>query len=400
MFYVTRQSPYSTSDTIIPFEIDQFNTDDLAMNLTTGVFTAPENGIYQFWISGVAWTGQVEPLWIFLRLGRNNVGVAFGSNKTDYTPFALHSMLKLERGEEIDLYLKYTTCYATGYDYGTHFTGTLLVPMQTIVPQPSTAHFYVQRNSSFFTVGAIPFELARLNEGNAMDIRTGVFTAPIDGIYHFSLSGIKDASNQSTWIKLRLNGEMIGSAYALENLSSSYYLQSILPLERGDRVNLFLEKGTLYDDVSHWTHFIGSCFNTKISADYITPPQVYFYAQLNSSYSTLWSRVPFELARLNEGSAMNLTTGIFTAPYHGTYRFSLFGVKDDSYDYLKISLRKNGIPVGISDAFAPGWPFSPFSLLSVLHLKKGDEIDLYLLKGTIFDLEDYHVTHFIGYLLQ
>jgi hypothetical protein len=51
-------------------------------------------------------------------------------------------------------------------------------------------HFYVQRNSYFDTKDTpIPFHLARLNEGNAMDLTSGKFTAPRPGIYFFSFTG-------------------------------------------------------------------------------------------------------------------------------------------------------------------------------------------------------------------
>ena len=44
-------------------------------------------------------------------------------------------------------------------------------------------HFYVQRNSNFYTTGTpIPFDLALVNEGNALDLATGKFTAPRNGI--------------------------------------------------------------------------------------------------------------------------------------------------------------------------------------------------------------------------
>jgi hypothetical protein len=52
-------------------------------------------------------------------------------------------------------------------------------------------HFYDQRNSSFFKEKTpIPFDLAVVNEGNAMDLASGKFTAPRPGIYFFSFAGL------------------------------------------------------------------------------------------------------------------------------------------------------------------------------------------------------------------
>jgi hypothetical protein len=45
-------------------------------------------------------------------------------------------------------------------------------------------HFYVKRESDLDTENTpIPFDVAVVNEGNAMDLTTGIFTAPWPGIY-------------------------------------------------------------------------------------------------------------------------------------------------------------------------------------------------------------------------
>ena len=405
MFYVIRKSIYSTSGTTIPFETDRFNSNALAMNLTTSVFTAPEDGIYKVSFSGIVnhLSNTSCLVWISLRLNGNSVGSTFVNHYISKTAFAQSLILKVKSGDQIDLHLTNGAFYAD-YNFGAHFIGIVLEQIkQTIKTRTSPVYFYVQRNSSFSTVGSIPFELAQLNEGSAMDIDSGVFTAPGDGIYHFSLSGIKGNLSQILRIKLRLNGEMIGSAFTTKEWAT-YHLESILQLKKGDRIDLFLDKGTCFDDEEHWTHFIGYHFNTKYSVDEnFETSQVYFYVQRNSSFSVNKgpsSRITFELARLNEGGAMNLTTGIFAAPHDGLYRFSLFGIRDNSKDELVIFLRKNRAPVKANYPYVPAVHFSAFTLQSILRLEKGDEIDLYLSRGSLVDGKDYHFTHFIGYLLQ
>ena len=55
------------------------------------------------------------------------------------------------------------------------------------------------------------------------------------------------------------------------------------------------------------------------------------------------STVPFGGLILNEGSAFSTSTGVFTAPYSGTYMF--FVHADISGDYRGFSVRKNGAVV-------------------------------------------------------
>ena len=80
-------------------------------------------------------------------------------------------------------------------------------------------HFHVQRNSPFSTQDTpIPFELARVNEGNAMDLASGIFTAPRPGIYYFSFTGVtylKSSSSVGFASFLYLNGNIIGSSRVL-----------------------------------------------------------------------------------------------------------------------------------------------------------------------------------------
>ena len=78
----------------------------------------------------------------------------------------------------------------------------------------SPVYFYVQRSTNFDTENVpIPFEVTRLNVGNAMNAASGIFTAPKTGIYFFSFSGLGSAK-RGTFPQLYLNGNLMGSGWA------------------------------------------------------------------------------------------------------------------------------------------------------------------------------------------
>jgi hypothetical protein len=136
-------------------------------------------------------------------------------------------------------------------------------------------HFYVQRNSPFNkTETPIPFDLALVNEGNAMDLRSGKFTAPRPGIYFFSFVGVAHLTSSSfAWFysDLFLNGNRIGSSRVRENVNpvnqwSPLTLQSTLNLKKGDQVWVqFTYSGSyLHDSGNHFTHFTGFMLEEEI----------------------------------------------------------------------------------------------------------------------------------------
>jgi hypothetical protein len=141
-------------------------------------------------------------------------------------------------------------------------------------------HFYVQRNSSFYSQKTpIPFQLARVNEGNAMNLTSGIFTAPRPGIYFFSFTGQAPFSNSSSkvyfGVGLYLNASRIGLGYVqeantIDNQWSPLTLQSTLNLNKDDRVWVQIDfwSGGVYlgDNEKHLTHFTGFLLDEEIVA--------------------------------------------------------------------------------------------------------------------------------------
>jgi hypothetical protein len=146
----------------------------------------------------------------------------------------------------------------------------------------ASVHFYVQRNTKFNTTGTpIPFDLAVVNEGNAMNLTSGKFTAPRPGIYFFSFTGLAGFPDSSSLVyfgvDLNLNWNLIGSGFVSEentiaSENSPLTIQSTLNLKSGDQVWLQIggrSTGTyLFDDSYHRTHFTGFMLEEEIVASF------------------------------------------------------------------------------------------------------------------------------------
>jgi hypothetical protein len=142
-------------------------------------------------------------------------------------------------------------------------------------------HFYVQRSSSFNSTGIpIPFDLERVNKGNAMDLTTGIFTVPRSGTYFFAFTGTAEFSVSSSGnrlgVGLYLNGVRIGDNWVegpsitVDRQLTTLTLQSTLNLKTGDQLWVQITGWSaavkLLENGHHFTHFTGFMLEEEIVA--------------------------------------------------------------------------------------------------------------------------------------
>jgi len=90
-----------------------------------------------------------------------------------------------------------------------------------------------------------------------MNAATGVFTAPVNGRYHFSFTALSNTiSTNNNDVYLRVNGAFIAISIGP---STRYNLPLVatLQLTKGDAVDVYLDGGSIYDNGYHFTQFSG-----------------------------------------------------------------------------------------------------------------------------------------------
>ena len=122
---------------------------------------------------------------------------------------------------------------------------------------------------------------------------------------------------------------------------------------------------------------------------------VYFYVGRNSIYSTTGTVIPYVVAQLNIDGAMNLASGVFTAPVSGRYQFNFVALA--KVDVTDVIFRLNG--GGIASGFGR-FEYYNLAITATLDLKKNDRIDTYLVRGSIYDDKYFYYTQFTGILLE
>jgi len=123
----------------------------------------------------------------------------------------------------------------------------------------SPVYFDVQRNAVYSTVKTtIPYNVQRLNTGNAFNLNTGIFSAPKAGRYFFTLSGISQTASTRVYlyVKSGVTQTDIASSFSIDKLDT-YALQSTLDLKAGDEVSSYLGEGSVGDGGYTNMHFTG-----------------------------------------------------------------------------------------------------------------------------------------------
>ena len=120
--------------------------------------------------------------------------------------------------------------------------------------------FHVAHSVTMSSGSKIPFNTIKTNLGNAWNKNNHTFTAPVKGLYFFSLSITTTYSSSSGIADARImsGSKVIRIAYAQK---SSAYIPDTAPviviLNAGEQVYAKRIAGSLYSNGHLFTHFVG-----------------------------------------------------------------------------------------------------------------------------------------------
>ncbi|XP_061179366.1 uncharacterized protein LOC133187991 [Saccostrea echinata] len=224
-----------------------------AYNTTTGTFTAPFEGTYLFHFHALAL--EDNKFWLELFHNEHNVISSYGYTDGCYADAGNTAILHLKKGDMVKTKSRpgtNTRLYGASDEFYTTFCGALLSPtiyknsgqatQQEIAFSAGLTHNEASSDSS-----KMIFDRVFLNHGLSFNANTGVFTAPVAGIYVFHYHALTQ-NDKAEWVELYHNYIYVNSLYA--HTSGGYGSGSnsaALELDVGD---------TVYLDIQHRGSFL------------------------------------------------------------------------------------------------------------------------------------------------
>ena len=94
----------------------------------------------------------------------------------------------------------------------------------------------------FSIATSVSYDLVTINQGDGLNGSSGVFVAPISGVYHFSYMDTTLASSVYTAVKMFKNSEVVAAGYVESSIRpwivAPIFATATLRLEPGDQVSV------------------------------------------------------------------------------------------------------------------------------------------------------------------
>jgi hypothetical protein len=120
--------------------------------------------------------------------------------------------------------------------------------------------FDAYRTTTYSTANSvvIPYEAFQVNVGEGMSLASGVFTAPVAGVYSFSAFFLDNSATSYAIVRFRVNSVNVGSAHEATADASTVSMSLIVELSEGDKVDTYLDASAeLFSTINRLIHFTG-----------------------------------------------------------------------------------------------------------------------------------------------
>ena len=229
-----------------------------------------------------------------------------------------------------------------------------------------------RKNVTISTGNYITFDGVDLNYGNAFDIQNGLFIAPYNGTYAFSLTTHSQgwhSNNKNGNLQIERNGvdhlTILFKNQVYENIAFSWMMN----LNLGDTMKIKVTKNEIFAD----RHA-----NTLLSGRIQESCDVIFSSYWNSETHVSSGSLKYDSFLVNYGNAFD--GNVFKAPFDGVYEFN-FLVNSDSGEGQIDVLKNNVASLSFSNSDVQ---YESLSATWLFQLKTNDEIKLNVARGTIY----------------
>merc|ERR1711902_465051 len=136
--------------------------------------------------------------------------------------------------------------------------------LNALATKTMSVYFDAYRNKAYDGGGEenLTFNGSLCNVGSGLDVDSGIFTAPVGGMYFFMFH-IATHDNKKALLSIRKNGDEIASIFDQnhkDNHKNSMAGQTIIiDCQRGDEIVVYAYTGTWLADfpMNHYTHWVG-----------------------------------------------------------------------------------------------------------------------------------------------
>ena len=232
---------YRTTWTPVWFETVLINDEDSLSgggNETIGVpnaFTSPGKDVYLFNLVGLSY----QSLYFLSMTGVNpSMGITHSTIWDNFETHNRNVMLEVDKDQVIQLQFKGSPGAGVGSSWGGFSVSGFMDPLVA---------FSVARSTSMTSQGLVTYDTEIVNTGQ-FNLDTSTFTAPVDGIYYFSISAGVDTSGVVS-VFLRVNNKNVYNLFFSSSTISGPETiagTTLLELGKGDEVSLHVTEGEIY----------------------------------------------------------------------------------------------------------------------------------------------------------